>query len=196
MLCGFPLYEGRASMEQTCSSPSHRCWDCDLRSVGVRLARWVFCHVPQAFPERFLGSGGAYCSAREATAIRDCHCHEGVYLVCGGVFVDCNIHRIFFLLRVFLWCTICFIYICFVIFGVKNIKSTIFYSFSYIQLNQDEYGGGLHSLHTCGYMCTHREMRLAAPAFTWPMIALGCSHRLFLSKAGVSGQKNTLTRPI
>lgn len=64
------------------------------------------------------------------------------------------------------------------------------------KLSQAECGGGLHSLHTCWYMCTHRKMRFAAPAFTWQMIALGCSPRLFLSQAKVSGQNNTLTRHI
>lgn len=38
----------------------------------------------------------------------------------------------------------------------------------------------------CCYTCAW------APAFTWPMIALGGGHRLILSQTGVSGQINTL----
>lgn len=79
------------------------------------------------------------------------------------------------------------------VFEILLIFSSCFYQ---AKLSQAECGGGLHSLHTCWYMCTHRKMRFAAPAFTWQMIALGCSPRLFLSQAKVSGQNNTLTRHI
>lgn len=72
-------------MDRICSSRSHRLrlpLYSDLGNLEAKATLGTLCRVPQTIPEAFFAAWPhAGACVKEATAVREVHCHEGSYVV-------------------------------------------------------------------------------------------------------------------